>query len=92
MNAELSYGTRPRTRLLAPLPALLALTLPAHPATAQEVGQRFRECPTCPVMVVVPAGSFGDHVLRPLVPQRLIGLGRRTHQASRRRSPWESVR
>ncbi len=56
MNAELFCVTRPR--LLAPLPALLALTLPTHPASAQEVGQRFRDCPTCPVMVVVPTGSF----------------------------------
>ncbi len=57
-NAELSYVTRPRSRLLTPLPALRALSLPAHPATAQEVGQRFRDCTTCPVMVVVPAGAF----------------------------------
>lgn len=48
----------PGPRLLVPLPALLALSLPTHPASAQEVGQRFRDCPTCPVMVVVPAGSF----------------------------------
>ena len=25
---------------------------------AREVGQRFRDCPTCPEMVVVPAGSY----------------------------------
>ncbi|MCY3956496.1 MAG: SUMF1/EgtB/PvdO family nonheme iron enzyme [Nitrospira sp.] len=33
---------------------------PVRPAIAQErqVGQRFRDCPTCPEMVVVPAGSY----------------------------------
>ena len=29
-----------------------------RPAAAQEVGQRFQDCAACPVMVVIPAGSF----------------------------------
>jgi len=50
------FGIRP------PFLALLVL-LPAHAldgrsASAQEVGQRFRDCAACPEMVVVPAGSF----------------------------------
>lgn len=33
---------------------------PVRPSIAQErkVGQRFRDCPMCPAMVVVPAGSY----------------------------------
>ena len=44
--------------LLALLPILLGQALPARSAIAQEVGERFRDCPTCPEMVVVPAGTF----------------------------------
>lgn len=42
------------TWLLIPL----GLALPVRPAEAQVVGQRFQDCPVCPEMVVVPAGSF----------------------------------
>jgi formylglycine-generating enzyme required for sulfatase activity len=39
---------------------LLALTLLPLPAVAEErnPGETFRDCPTCPEMVVIPAGSF----------------------------------
>ena len=40
------------------LSLLLAQPLPGRPATAQEGGQPFRDCLTCPEMVVVPAGIF----------------------------------
>ncbi len=93
MNAELSYVTRsrPRVRLLALLPALLALSLPAHAAMAQEIGQRFRDCPTCPVMVVVPAGSFlmGSS---PESEEAFADEDRSTWSPSSRRSPWGSMR
>lgn len=46
------------TKLLACLPVLIGLAFPSRSAMAQEVGQRFRDCPTCPEMVVVPAGTF----------------------------------
>ncbi len=39
-------------------PLLFLQPLPARSATAQEAGQRFHDCPTCPEMVVVPAGTF----------------------------------
>ena len=44
--------------LLALLPILLGQLLPARSVVAQEVGERFRDCPTCPEMVIVPAGTF----------------------------------
>ena len=44
--------------LLALLPLLLTQVLPARSATAQEAGQRLRDCPNCPEMVVIPAGTF----------------------------------
>ena len=53
-----STQSRPRIRLLALLPILVGHALSGNPSAAQEVGQRFRDCSTCPVMVVVPAGSF----------------------------------
>ena len=37
---------------------LVALTGQLTAGESQEVGQRFRDCPECPEMVVVPAGSF----------------------------------
>ena len=43
-------------RILVPL--LLSVALVASQARAQSVGQTFRDCPKCPEMVVVPAGSF----------------------------------
>lgn len=45
------------TRLVG---VLLALTLLSLPAVAEELnpGSTFRDCPTCPEMVVIPAGSF----------------------------------
>ena len=30
----------------------------AAPAPAQEAGERFRDCPECPEMAVLPEGSF----------------------------------
>ncbi len=42
--------------LAPPLPPLLGQAVPAR--TAQEVGERFRHCPTCPEMVDVPTGNF----------------------------------
>ena len=53
-----STQSRPQAQFLALLPILVGHALPGDPSAAQEVGQRFRDCPTCPVMVVVPAGSF----------------------------------
>ena len=47
-----------RAWLLALLSILFGQALPARSVLAQEVGQRFRDCSTCPIMVVVPAGSF----------------------------------
>ena len=53
------HGVYPTSsQLLACLPVLMGLALPSRSAMAQEVGQRFRDCPTCPEMVVVPAGTF----------------------------------
>ena len=54
------YPSQSRTTaiLLGLLPILLAQSLPAWSVKAQEVGERFRDCPTCPDMVVVPAGTF----------------------------------
>lgn len=45
-------------RLLTLLPILIGQSLPLRSAMAQEVGQRFRDCSTCPEMVIVPAGTF----------------------------------
>ena len=62
--AEVRFGdggvTLEAYRLLwtALLASVLTISLTPHPAAAQDVGQRFRDCPTCPVMVVVPPGSF----------------------------------
>ena len=44
--------------LLAALLISFGQALPARPAAAQEVGQRFRDCSSCPVMVLLPPGSF----------------------------------
>ena len=38
--------------------AVLALSLAASPVAAQEPGDTFRDCGTCPEMVMVPAGTF----------------------------------
>ena len=37
---------------------LIGAMLPALPAVAQRVGEVFQDCDVCPVMVVVPAGTF----------------------------------
>ena len=50
--------TNPSLLTLLLLLLLSAQTLPARSAAAQEVGQRFQDCLKCPVMVVLPAGSF----------------------------------
>ena len=55
-NVHGIYATS--TKLLACLPVLIGQALPTRSAMAQEVGQRFRDCPTRPEMVVVPAGTF----------------------------------
>ena len=47
-----------RASLLALVLISFGQVLPARPAVGQEVGQRFQDCLRCPVMVVVPAGSF----------------------------------
>lgn len=47
-----------RGLLLLILPWMSADTLPAVAAPGLEAGEVFRECPECPEMVVVPAGSF----------------------------------
>ena len=44
--------------MLALLLILFGQAFPARPAVAQEVGQRFRDCSSCPVMVVLPPSSF----------------------------------
>ena len=56
MRRSSRFGSRPP--FLALLLLLSALPLPARSAAAQEVGQRFQDCLKCPVMVVLPAGSF----------------------------------
>ena len=47
-----------RASLLALLLISFGRVLPARSAVAQEVGQRFQDCLKCPVMVVLPPGSF----------------------------------
>ena len=37
--------------------ALAAMTVPG-PMAAQETGETFRDCAACPLMVIVPGGSF----------------------------------
>ncbi len=47
--------------LMATLPALVSLASPSwaeDPAPSWQPGQVFRDCPTCPEMVVIPAGEF----------------------------------
>lgn len=58
VKVQRNDSQRPRPPLLTLLAFLLAQPLPAKSGTAQEAGQRFRDCPTCPEMVVVPAGTF----------------------------------
>ena len=53
-----SNQSGPRASLLAVLMISFGQALPARPAVAQEVGQRFRDCSQCPTMVVLPPGSF----------------------------------
>ena len=58
-----SHMPRPtQSRASAPVLTLLALLLAQPPlaksGTAQEASQRFRDCPTCPEMVVLSAGTF----------------------------------
>ena len=55
---NVSSIARTSTRLITLLPILIGQPLPLRSAMAQEVGQRFRDCPSCPEMVVVPAGTF----------------------------------
>ena len=50
--------SRSTATMLTLLPILLGQTLPGRSAIAQEVGERFRDCPSCPEMVVIPAGTF----------------------------------
>ena len=51
------HPTQSRTTaiMLTLFPILLAQALPARSARPQEVGERFRDCPTGPEMAVVPA-------------------------------------
>ena len=59
-NHHMPHPTQSRTTaiLLTLFPILIGQALPTRFAMAQEVGQRFRDCPTCPEMVVVPAGTL----------------------------------
>ncbi len=59
-STYMPHPTQSRTPalFLTLLPLHLAQQLPARSATAQEPGTLFRDCPTCPEMVVVPAGTF----------------------------------
>ena len=71
-----------RHLLLALAAAAVVWTM--RPALAQEAGERFRDCPECPEMVVLPEGSFimgspaweGAHREHE-TPARRIGIGRR---------------
>ena len=59
------HGIHPAsTKLLACLPVLIGLALPSRSAMAQDVGQRFRDCRTCPKWSSCPlVASPGGHTL-----------------------------
>ncbi|MYD99845.1 MAG: formylglycine-generating enzyme family protein [Alphaproteobacteria bacterium] len=71
-------------RRLLPAFAAAAMAWTTQPALAQEAGERFRDCPECPEMVVLPEGSFimgspaweGAHREHE-TPARRIGIARR---------------
>lgn len=71
-------------RRLLPALAAAAMAWTTQPALAQEAGERFRDCPECPEMVVLPEGSFimgspaweGAHREHE-TPARRIGIDRR---------------
>ena len=56
-----TFAALARSRLAAPKPVAPSLTEPAvgvYPSTGRKPGDTFRDCPACPEVVVVPAGSF----------------------------------
>ena len=59
-----AYGLGPQGTQVAPIeqtdtpPESLNPSLAASVASSRSPGERFRDCPTCPELVVVPAGSF----------------------------------
>lgn len=55
---NIGRGILIEARVAAPMWGLALALAPGTPAAGQAVGEVFQDCDTCPVMVVLPAGSY----------------------------------